>query len=243
MARKRVSLLRPQPMWDDLSAYGVPAWDRRRHLITFEAPCFVTAWYQNEHLISYGGGRYGIPQNFWAVWALPDGRTVTLNIVVDHSGPTCRSVLVLPARGGPPLTTLSLRVPLSKLVRLCVARAGGTVTVERGAKGSVRRLRPAVLSGDVEGFEQAVHRPQRGKRLEDAFLEQVAQVYRDAITRGVPPTDEVAKVMRAARSTAGRYVVEARRRKVLGPTTAGRAGELRPAKRPAKGDTGNGQHR
>ncbi len=68
-------------------------------------------------------------------------------------------------------------------------------------------------------------RPEPGKRLRDEHFKQVADVYRYAIRLGRPATAAIGEAFDVSRSTAGRWVVETRRRGFLGPAVPGRAGE------------------
>ena len=68
-------------------------------------------------------------------------------------------------------------------------------------------------------------RPQRGSPVTDENLTQVAGLYRDALARGLPPTQTIAETMHVARSTAARWVGLARKRGLLGASLPGRAGE------------------
>ncbi|PRY24062.1 hypothetical protein [Pseudosporangium ferrugineum] len=66
---------------------------------------------------------------------------------------------------------------------------------------------------------------QRRRRVTRELLEQVAQVYRAAFRDGQPPTQAVAETFHVSHSTAGRWVVEARKAGALGPATGTRPGE------------------
>ena len=65
----------------------------------------------------------------------------------------------------------------------------------------------------------------RGAGIPDHVLARVASIYRAAEALGRPPTNAVKDKMPVARSTAGRYVMEARRRGFLGPALGTRPGE------------------
>lgn len=72
-------------------------------------------------------------------------------------------------------------------------------------------------------------RPQRGARITDDQLREVAMVYRAALAESEgrkAPTEAVRDMFTISRSTAGRWVEEARRRGFLGPAPGRRrAGE------------------
>lgn len=85
-------------------------------------------------------------------------------------------------------------------------RAGGTSAVKRGFAP-----RPPL---------------QRGKRLDSIWLQRAANTYRDALQDGVSPTKAVFETYPISRSTAGRWISEARKRGLLGDAPGKRiAGE------------------
>ena len=83
--------------------------------------------------------------------------------------------------------------------------------------------------------EQAGERPRRHRKLQpptsrgydDAFYERVTHTYRAALAEGKRPITAIAAEAGVPRSTAARWVKEARRRPgvSLGAATPGRAGE------------------
>lgn len=85
------------------------------------------------------------------------------------------------------------------------------------------------VTGRPGGLEElkalADHRPRRGARISDSLLQDVARVYRAALRSGENPTAAVASAIPVARSTAGRYVSQARARGYLGEALGPRAGE------------------
>lgn len=118
------------------------------------------------------------------------------------TGPACLRLVVLLRPGEKALTTERVRVPLDGLVREVATIIGG--------------------DGIMEAYPAPV---EPGKRIPDEHFERVADVYRYAVKLGRPPTEGVAEAFDVARSTAGRWVVQARRRGFLGPAMPGRAGE------------------
>ena len=84
---------------------------------------------------------------------------------------------------------------------------------------------------DIEQLSAALHQAASSRetarnRITGELLEEVAQVYRKAIDDGIPPKKAVGEVWHASTSTAGRWISEARKRGILGPTTPGKKGEL-----------------
>ncbi len=69
-------------------------------------------------------------------------------------------------------------------------------------------------------------RPQRGRRIDDDFLRDVAKVYREARAgNDRAPVEQVARQLHGERSSAGRWVMLARQRGFLGPAIGTKAGE------------------
>ncbi len=68
----------------------------------------------------------------------------------------------------------------------------------------------------------ALKRP-RGRRLPDDFYAAVANLYREATTRGLNPRTAVAEQAGTSTEVAGRWVREARKRGQLPPTAPGKA--------------------
>jgi hypothetical protein len=165
--------------------------------------------------------RYRVPSLFDALFLDLAGKPALplcqLRIVVGPDGPECVK-LTLDAYIDEPLTTTRIRVPLADLVDKAIETVGAY------------NLETGMLERD--GFWREMHdalpgrRSKPGTRLLDEDLERASNVYRDALSLGKNPTDTVAEKLHISRSTAGRWLVEARRRGLLGPTTPGVAGEL-----------------
>lgn len=68
----------------------------------------------------------------------------------------------------------------------------------------------------------------RRRRVTRDLLNDVAQVYRAAHDEGQPPTAAVASAFQVSHSTAGRWVVEARKAGILGPASGTKPGEATP---------------
>lgn len=82
----------------------------------------------------------------------------------------------------------------------------------RGAFGQPRRREPITLE-----------RP-RSHRLDDNFYERVSVAYRQALGRGLRPRQAIAKAANVSPDVAGRWIYEARRRRLLPKTRPGSAG-------------------
>jgi hypothetical protein len=77
----------------------------------------------------------------------------------------------------------------------------------------------------VKAFDAAA--PRRRRTLTPEFLERVAEVYRDALAEGKPPTAAVGDAFGVEHSTASKYVRRARDVDLLGESRQGLAGEGR----------------
>lgn len=145
------------------------------------------------------------------------------------------------ATGEPRITELTIRpregqaIGTENLRRLNISRylqaARTAATLRARGPGKLTRVRDEDIPDLYE-----IYRPVRGApkpRLSDEALARAVEVYRQAVIAGDPPTQTVAKVLHLERSTAGRWMVEARRRGLLGPALARKAGEqpLRKGKR------------
>jgi hypothetical protein len=138
-----------------------------------------------------------------------------------------------------PVTGETLRhLPIARLTKLAtdqvalrlVSDEDGSVRAvsahppEDLAVGEERRVE---IAGEVDAnFARQTKSPRRRGPLREEDLKRVAEVYRGAIARGRPPTKTVAGELGVARSTAGRWVAEARRRGVLGRAKPRVAGEI-----------------
>jgi hypothetical protein len=114
------------------------------------------------------------------------------------------------------------KVPASRLIRWAILAAHHRFA---GAEGRRGELEPPNLDEWAHLFTTEGRR--RRRRLDDSHFREVAAVYRSALRFG-RPTQAVADHFVTGKSTAGRWVVEARRRGYLGKTVAGRAGEQDP---------------
>jgi hypothetical protein len=139
--------------------------------------------------------------------------------VGDDGRPACRSLTVSPVDEDAAVTTVLLRrLKMAELLEIACAAAA-----ERFRRDAAGRVVEAPMSGaDMEHFRSdfaaRVRRPRRGKPLTDDQLRKVAEVWRDAAARGSRrPTLDVARRLYVARSTAGRWIAEARRRGILAP--------------------------
>lgn len=177
-----------------------------------------------------------VPQSFTAT-TQRDGFEVMLEVVVDDWGdPHCRGVAI---RNGEDVTGETLRrLPVAQLVKEAVAWAaqhewfeqlaepvpmkGGRSIVGMGARSSMSSDERASFYGR---YAKNARQPRRGSPLTDENLTEVAELYREAVKRGDPPTKVICRTWHVERSTASRWVAAARDRGFLGPAKRGRAGE------------------
>jgi hypothetical protein len=190
------------------------------------APAFRVLFYADEEWLQRGD--FAIPRQFFFLWNVEASSTsprIALRIVIERGEPVCDWLSIERRTGGAAITGTNLReLRLSTLVRAAAQRAGGRVARRR--RGSAE-LRPAVFldAAERERFRETIgegrRTPRRGKRLQHNELERVAEVYRLATERGMPPTQAVREAFHVSYPTAGRWVHEARNRGLLPKTTRG----------------------
>src|SRR5581483_2368854 len=205
--------------------------------------------FRNANWVSIGD-RYVLP-DFFYVWvddpAIPAFR---LSFSVSDDGLVrCNSAHVDRRKGEPSLTSAQLRaIPIDRIQREAEALAVGEVFQDEAGEWISRHSGLGDLV-DVGAFRKAFdlaalsRRPRQGRRLSDEHFQEVARIYREANARSEPPTAALTKApLYASPPTAGRWVMEARRRGFLGPAPAQRKkGEAqRPAQpQPPKEDNGD----
>lgn len=197
--------------------------------VEVSAPVAVAEWaYLGETIV---------PARFEAV--VKDPRyPVRLDIAVEDGLPRVVSIgrIEGPVRlgrkyldRGPALTSKHLRLPLDSVLRelaVAVARVWGRSDYDDGETWVPVRGAPEHRLR-LEALLIRIEKPQlgRGARVSDEFLQGVAAIYRAALESGRHPTQAVYTSLNAApkvgpisRTTAGRWVAEARRRGFLPPT-------------------------
>jgi hypothetical protein len=152
-------------------------------------------------------GRYLFPRSVTATVGLPNG-LVTMEVAIVDGRPACTGLWKAPE--GPPLSGEFLRqVPIGRLVRHIASRVAQEADLSPG------RLR---TRQEARNLASKAYRPQRGRRLTNEHLQDVADVYRTAYNEYQRPTEAVMRKFKTSRPTAGRWVSEARRRGLLPPT-------------------------
>ena len=161
-------------------------------------------------------GHYTMPCRFYAVFA--DPAPCWLEIRIRDGVPECVSFFAGGAKDEtlPPLG----KFPLQKLVEHAAQLAGRTRV--RG------EFRPALGSHGPKLLKELARvKSQRGVPVPDELLERISAKYRLAVASGSrSPTKDIAQEENYARSTVAKWVMEARRRGLLGAAEPGRAGEL-----------------
>jgi|HubBroStandDraft_1064217.scaffolds.fasta_scaffold81215_2 hypothetical protein len=171
------------------------------------------------------GPSTAIPTKFWAFVDDP-AQPFTLEIKVVTRGGRRPEVtdLTLSVREptGGPITTESLRgVQVATALKLAVAKATHKVIDNGDGTFSL----PGDDSGAVWGASQAP-RPVRGTPMSREFLQLVAETYRAAVASGSrSPVEDLSHALGASRSTAGRWVLQARKGGHLGESIGRIAGE------------------
>ena len=157
------------------------------------------------------GKGFGIPKRFELEYDGPDVPYKVEMIVTWVAGRLlCASLTCTPKSDGEEVTGEGLRtIPVAGLIR-----AGVQGYLFRVTKvGRTTRMAPAILPS-LEVSEGPT----------DEALEWVAIVYRLAHATKFNPTKAVTEALRLPRSTAARWVMSARTKGLLGPTTEGKAG-------------------
>jgi hypothetical protein len=135
--------------------------------------------------------------------------------------------LIISARqpGGNPVTTESLRrIHLASALKLVLTRATQKVI----DNGDDTFSFPDDTSGAAWGGPQ-VSRPIRGTPMTEDFMMLVAETYRAAVASGSrSPVEDLRRELGASRSTAGRWIVAARKAGHLRQAVGRTAGEIPP---------------
>jgi hypothetical protein len=170
-------------------------------------------------------GRSFVPRSFTArteIDALP-GISIELDIEVSDRLQAHCSGLRLSAGSGQVTSETLRQIAVGRLAREAVATVASFFERDETAPGNFWMFPPADVAAEI--FADA-RRPRRGIPLTDADLEEVADLYREAVAGGdTSPTLTISERKHVGRSTAARWVSRARARGYLGPAVRGRAGE------------------
>lgn len=161
-----------------------------------------------------------MPGTFTAVWT-QEHDVLELDCEVIDSSLVCVALRVSINRDAAhPVNAQDVRLPLSSIMKQVAAHA--VLPFELVEPGHYRSKAVEVASGDLTA-------PRGRTVLTDAFLRSVAEEYAAAVKAGANPTAAVHAAApklsghAVSRSTAGRWVVEARRKGLLPATEQRRA--------------------
>ena len=189
--------------------------------------------------VRVSGDQMACPSEFFATFKLAQRRVpmpeLEIHVCLDSGQPTCLGLQVVSGTGS--LTGSVLReLPIGAMVREAVVFASFPYTRDR-AEGMGRGFEldgetafhladiDAVLESRRATRVRVKARPrERGIPVDDAFLQQVARVYMDALGSGNQPTKCIKEKYTVGRATASRWVRRARDAGHLPPASPGRAG-------------------
>lgn len=158
----------------------------------------------------------------------PEGLTTVRcegDVVVPETGTPYLRRLVLEASGHGQIRQADIEAVASGIEE-AIPKIAATVAY-RLAFG-LKPHEPIVFDVDdgerdpLRDFELQISR-QRRVRRPDSDFERIAEVYRDALDRGLGVQASVARAMHVTSSQAATLIAEARRRGLLPPTTKGKA--------------------
>ena len=190
------------------------------------------------------GAQFAIPATFVAEVTPTDPAKPRCRLEIEiHKGkPVCSQLTVGRTEAGQAVTGSRLRtLPIDDWVRRAaddVAHevVGGQDVPEvifegvryplRGGKVDDTHVAYRVAGLTLTSTWRASERATDPRAITDELLQEVADIYREALIRNAPPTNAVANEKHVSRPTAGRWVVRARRAGFLGPAPGpGAAGE------------------
>jgi hypothetical protein len=106
----------------------------------------------------------------------------------------------------------------------------GSLSIQDPAwQSASNRSEQALWSAQMEALADAAERAttaRRRRRVTNDLLARVSGIYREAMKVGNSPKKAVRDAEHVSESTAGRYIMEARKRGLLGPTLPGKKGEI-----------------
>ena len=152
------------------------------------------------------GSRRLTPMIFEAKITPTDPERPTCLLVIERmrphrrlgNPPEVKMVMIRSRPGGPPLDSNNIRVPIKHYLDEAMAAAS------------------AKFAGDDDEPKLA-WRETRGRRITHEQLQQVAEIYRRAVSDGKPPLRELEHQLQIAHSSAARLVGQARGAGLLGP--------------------------
>jgi hypothetical protein len=175
-----------------------------------------------------------VRHSFTAVRTEPNGTEITFDVETDRGQHRCRQLKIT----APDITRETLRqIPFATYMKRAVGMVAykpqrieelpepmANALTEQGLAD--RKTFVTIDDGERGELYRSTRRRRPQSALTDEHLKKVADEYRSALDDGFSPTETVAYKMNAARSTAARWVMRARKRGFLGPAIPGRPGEL-----------------
>jgi hypothetical protein len=159
-----------------------------------------------------------LPTRFEAVVTEEDYAPVHLALVVEERRAVLDQVLFYRRPGDPPLRVTKMRPPLDRYATRAAAIAAVQIVAnDDGSFGAVRSDETAIAF--LENYEPIPRARRRGRKLSEAELKKAARIYREALPSG-KPVKALRDEIPMSRSTAHRWIEEARRRGFLGNEAA-----------------------
>lgn len=184
-------------------------------------------------VVVFPDGRTTLPRAFTALPSI-DGVKVEVRLETDDWGqPRCTSVKFEADPASRSLSSDHLRLPLARIIKEARKTASYAVfagDIDNGKGGTSQVFEP--FSDD----DAAVHKsraastsggPRKNASVNDEHLKMVRDEYRLIVKKAstYAPTEALALKLNVSRSTAARWVSQARERGLLGRATPGKAGE------------------
>lgn len=188
------------------SGEGVSTWGEAVRIVSRRGVGWVPA-----------GGDFVLPRSYVATIESEEHAGFVLELLVDvdnFARTSCRELRVR-ATGDE-----AVSAPLLRAVRLpvllTIAAKAAMEKVTRDEAGALRQA--PMTAADVDAFVEqfrGARKARQGTPLTDDQLRNVAELYRAAAARGLPPVKTITKAEHVSRATASRWVAAARERGFL----------------------------
>jgi hypothetical protein len=190
-------------------------------------------WRSTSDLASLGepslGDGYHVPRRVTMEW-LPEAREPRKEIefvVTDEGAVRCSRVTLEATPAGREVRRSDLDLPLEELAEEAVTRAVSWVSEPENGVVSIRMVLDSSDFVAARRRVKAARRPARRRVITDDLLREVADVYRQALVRGEPPTEAVRDHFGKSHRSASGYIERARHAGFLRPAPGrGKAGEM-----------------
>jgi len=202
----------------------------------------IETWRGDAELVPLGE-RFAVPAEFEATITPHDPQRPVchLTVALEDGRPVCTSLRLERQGADSRITSVNVRVPVSEFIRAAIDHSrighwrlpgsgpvpitafGETFQQPSEPAGAGHRAIPIIGAGRTSDYAEATKRRRR-RVIDDALLRKVAATYMAALAAGEGPTQTIANREYVSRSTASRWVKEARQAGHLGPATPRRAG-------------------